>query len=76
MFMQVSLQYSTNPKRGRTDIKQHTAWAGNNLKAMNLSVEESLKKLRTSYIDILYVHWVRRQLILAHTTRLIHRKCS
>ena len=24
---------------------------------MNLSVEASLKKLRTSYIDILYVHW-------------------
>ena len=43
--------------RGRTDVKQHTAWAGNNLKAMHLSVEGSLKKLRTSYIDILYVHW-------------------
>lgn len=24
---------------------------------MNISVEASLKKLRTSYIDILYVHW-------------------
>jgi hypothetical protein len=24
---------------------------------MHLSVEASLKKLRTSYIDILYVHW-------------------
>ena len=43
--------------RGRTDVKQHTAWAGNNLKAMHLSVEGSLKKLRTSYIDILYVHF-------------------
>ena len=26
---------------------------------MHISVEASLKKLRTSYIDILYVHWVR-----------------
>lgn len=26
---------------------------------MHLSVEASLKNLRTSYIDILYVHWVR-----------------
>ena len=24
---------------------------------MKLSVEASLKKLRTTYIDILYVHW-------------------
>ncbi|KAG1822881.1 NADP-dependent oxidoreductase domain-containing protein [Suillus subaureus] len=27
------------------------------VKSMHLSVEASLKKLRTSYIDILYVHW-------------------
>ena len=25
---------------------------------MHISVEDSLKKLRTDYIDILYVHWV------------------
>ena len=25
---------------------------------MHVSVEDSLKKLRTTYIDILYVHWV------------------
>ncbi|KAF7295443.1 H-K-ATPase alpha [Mycena indigotica] len=31
--------------------------AGNNVKSMHISVEASLKKLRTSYIDILYVHW-------------------
>jgi len=24
---------------------------------MTVSVENSLKKLRTSYIDILYIHW-------------------
>ena len=27
------------------------------MKSLHLSVEESLKNLRTSYIDILYVHW-------------------
>lgn len=31
---------------------------GNNMKALHLSVAASLKKLRTDYIDILYVHWV------------------
>ncbi|CDO77142.1 hypothetical protein BN946_scf184657.g17 [Trametes cinnabarina] len=49
--------YSTLFKMGRDDIKQKTSYAGNNLKSMHISVEESLKKLRTSYIDILYVHW-------------------
>ena len=29
------------------------------MKSMHISVEKSLKKLRSSYIDILYVHWVR-----------------
>ena len=30
---------------------------GNSIKSLNLSVEASLKKLKTSYIDILYVHF-------------------
>ena len=34
-----------------------TTFVGNNLKSMHVSVEASLKKLRTDYIDILYVHW-------------------
>ena len=29
----------------------------NHTKSVHVSVEASLKKLRTSYIDILYVHW-------------------
>ena len=32
-------------------------YVGNNLKNLKLSIEASLKKLRTSYIDILYVHF-------------------
>lgn len=37
-------------------------FTGNSAKNMFLSVRDSLKKLRTDYIDILYVHWyvVRR----------------
>jgi len=30
---------------------------GNNIKSLHMSVDASLKKLRTSYIDILYIHW-------------------
>ncbi|KAE8333045.1 NADP-dependent oxidoreductase domain-containing protein [Aspergillus sergii] len=31
--------------------------AGNSAKSMHISIRDSLKKLRTTYIDILYVHW-------------------
>lgn len=30
---------------------------GNNAKSLRLSVDASLKKLQTSYIDLLYLHW-------------------
>lgn len=50
-------QYTTNYKRGNSNLKQKSCYNGNNIKSMHLSIEASLKKLRTSYIDILYVHW-------------------
>ncbi|KAI0760914.1 aryl-alcohol dehydrogenase [Trametes elegans] len=53
----IATKYTTNFKRGRTDIKQHTSYVGNNLKSLHISLEASLKKLRTTYVDILYVHW-------------------
>lgn len=34
-----------------------TNFTGNSAKSMLISVRDSLKKLRTDYIDILYVHW-------------------
>ena len=42
---------------GEAGIKQKAMYSGNSMKSMHLSVEASLKKLRTTYIDILYVHW-------------------
>ncbi|OSX66459.1 hypothetical protein POSPLADRAFT_1038633 [Postia placenta MAD-698-R-SB12] len=36
---------------------KQTHYIGNNMKSLYLSVEASLKKLRTEYIDILYLHW-------------------
>ena len=32
-------------------------FSGNSRKTLNMTVERSLKKLRTTYIDLLYVHW-------------------
>ncbi|KAI0790743.1 Aldo/keto reductase [Abortiporus biennis] len=53
----IATKYTSNYKRGATDIPQKTNYNGNNTKSMHLSVEASLKKLRTDYIDILYLHW-------------------
>ena len=38
-------------------MKNKASFVCNSVKSLHLSVEASLKKLRTSYIDILYVHW-------------------
>ncbi|KAI0691100.1 aryl-alcohol dehydrogenase [NADP(+)] [Cytidiella melzeri] len=54
--MVVATKYTTNYKRGE-NIPQKTSFVGNNTKSMHISVERSLEKLRTSYIDILYLHW-------------------
>jgi aryl-alcohol dehydrogenase-like predicted oxidoreductase len=51
------LQYTTNFKRGNDAIAQKASYVGNNIKSMHISVEASLKKLRTTYIDVLYIHW-------------------
>ncbi|KAJ7166014.1 NADP-dependent oxidoreductase domain-containing protein [Mycena filopes] len=49
--------YTTNFKVRNDAFAQKVAYVGNNVKSMHLSVEASLKKLRTTYIDILYLHW-------------------
>ena len=40
-----------------SSIQQKVLYTGNNTKSLHMSVEASLKKLRTTYIDLLYVHW-------------------
>ncbi|EJD04793.1 arylalcohol dehydrogenase [Fomitiporia mediterranea MF3/22] len=52
----IATKYSTLFKRG-DDIKIKINYMGNNAKSLKISVEASLKKLRTHYIDIMYVHW-------------------
>ncbi|RDW68399.1 norsolorinic acid reductase [Coleophoma crateriformis] len=46
--------YWPSGKGGET-IK--TNFVGNHAKSLHLSLEASLKKLQTTYIDLLYVHW-------------------
>ncbi|KAI9453099.1 NADP-dependent oxidoreductase domain-containing protein [Lactarius psammicola] len=54
----IATKYTTNYKRGQeSNIAKMVNYSGNGTKSLHLSVEASLKKLRTTYIDILYVHW-------------------
>ena len=51
-------QYTTNYKLGEpAEFGQKAMYNGNNTKSMHVSVGDSMKKLRTDYIDLLYVHW-------------------
>jgi aryl-alcohol dehydrogenase-like predicted oxidoreductase len=52
----IATKYSTNYKRGDDTIPIKMGYVGNGHKSLHLSVEASLKKLKTTYIDILYVH--------------------
>jgi aryl-alcohol dehydrogenase-like predicted oxidoreductase len=52
----IATKYTTNYKRGqKTDHMVN--YSGNSAKSLHVSVEASLRKLRTTYIDLLYVHW-------------------
>jgi aryl-alcohol dehydrogenase-like predicted oxidoreductase len=55
----LATKFTTNYKSYATKgtEKNATNYGGNSNKSLHLSVRDSMKKLRTSYIDILYVHW-------------------
>ncbi|KAI0742604.1 Aldo/keto reductase [Daedaleopsis nitida] len=54
--MVIATKYTGNYMRAE-NVGQKVQFMGNSVKSMYLSVDASLKKLRTHYIDILYVHW-------------------
>ncbi|KAJ3560201.1 hypothetical protein NP233_g10994 [Leucocoprinus birnbaumii] len=58
MLIQPSVhQYSGNLRAHDNSVKQKVLLSGNSTKNMFLSVEQSLKRLRTSYIDLYYIHF-------------------
>ncbi|KAJ6449037.1 aryl-alcohol dehydrogenase [Mycena vitilis] len=52
----IATKYTFPYTAGDESFNRHELYLGNNTKSMKLSVEASLKKLRTTYIDIFYVH--------------------
>lgn len=56
--MVIATKYSAGYKAyDRKSLPMQTNYTGNSAKSMHISVRDSLKKLRTDYIDLLYVHW-------------------
>ncbi|KAK4051919.1 putative aryl-alcohol dehydrogenase aad14 [Microbotryomycetes sp. JL201] len=53
----LATKYSTNYKQYSDGKNETVNFGGNSKKSMHLSVRDSLKKLQTDYIDILYIHW-------------------
>ncbi|CRG91354.1 hypothetical protein PISL3812_08402 [Talaromyces islandicus] len=54
--MVVATKFSSPYRKSHTDEIQSN-FVGNGSKSMKLSIEASLKKLQTTYIDLFYVHW-------------------
>ncbi len=56
--MVIATKYSAHCRAGNRESEPlQSNFVGNSAKSMLVSVRESLKKLETDYIDILYVHW-------------------
>lgn len=53
----IATKFTTLFPSHQTKPRQTVNHAGNSTKSLRLSVEASLKKLQTEYIDLLYVHW-------------------
>jgi len=66
------IKYSTNYKERNNAVEQKIMYAGNSNKSLYLSVESSLKKLRTEYIDLLYVHWYDWHTSIEEIMRSLH----
>ncbi|KAF5365837.1 hypothetical protein D9757_012800 [Collybiopsis confluens] len=52
-----SEEYANYTHNGNSDIAQRVNFTGSNTKSMKLSLESSLERFQTTYIDLFYVHW-------------------
>ncbi|CAK7565643.1 MAG: hypothetical protein SEPTF4163_003566 [Sporothrix epigloea] len=56
--MVIATKYTSNFRSGLSSDNEITAnTSGNGTKSLHVSVNTSLKRLRTDYIDLLYIHW-------------------
>lgn len=55
--MVVATKYSAPYTKYRDEPGARISYLGNGRRSLHLSVRDSLRKLGTEWIDILYVHW-------------------
>ncbi|EJT97315.1 norsolorinic acid reductase [Dacryopinax primogenitus] len=53
----LATKYSVGYRKARSDAEVYVNFTGNHKKSLHVSLRDSLAKLRTEYVDILYVHW-------------------
>ncbi|ETW79616.1 hypothetical protein HETIRDRAFT_410366 [Heterobasidion irregulare TC 32-1] len=69
----IATKYTSNFKRGDPSVAQKVNYVGNSTKSLHISLAASLRKLRTSYVDVLYVHWWDWGTSVEETMRALHR---
>ncbi|KAH8894670.1 Aldo/keto reductase [Thozetella sp. PMI_491] len=53
----IATKYSSAYRLHEKHIKIQSNFGGNGTKSLRLTIENSLRNLRTTYIDLFYVHW-------------------
>ncbi|KZO93381.1 putative AAD14-putative aryl-alcohol reductase [Calocera viscosa TUFC12733] len=53
----LATKFTTGYRKWRQTDKSNVNYTGNSSKSLHLSLADSLEKLQTSYLDILYLHW-------------------
>ncbi|KAJ3502024.1 hypothetical protein NMY22_g18726 [Coprinellus aureogranulatus] len=53
----IATKYTNSTAIKDANIQQKVLLVGNSVKSMQVSVKESLKRLRADYIDLFYIHW-------------------
>ncbi|KAF0326354.1 putative aryl-alcohol dehydrogenase AAD14 [Colletotrichum sp. SAR11_59] len=56
-IMFVATKFTTQYRKQELGPGKCVNYSGNHKKSLHLSVRDSLKKLQTDYIDLLYIHW-------------------
>ncbi|KJA21487.1 hypothetical protein HYPSUDRAFT_41867 [Hypholoma sublateritium FD-334 SS-4] len=69
----IATKYTTDYKLRDSSVEQRILYTGNNAKSLHISVEASLKKLRTTYIDLLYLHWWDWDTGVEEVMKALHR---
>ncbi|GJN91667.1 hypothetical protein Rhopal_004690-T1 [Rhodotorula paludigena] len=68
----IATKYTTNYRTYALGKNEAIQYGGNNRRSMHLSVRDSLKKLQTEWIDILYMHWLSHDASIKEVMDALH----